>query len=314
MDINIDPEFKNLIHPLQKHEFLQLEENICADGCINPIILWKGYIIDGHNRYEICTKHNIPFKTITMEFTCRDEAITWICKNQLGRRNISEETRRYLIGRQYESEKKVIRINNPLGSNQYKKNEPTLSAHVDYKESPTRHRTAQRIGDENHITHTTVQKYASYSSAVDEIAKKEPALAAKILSGKYKISHENIVELSHLPMAELKKINNRVERNAAPCMQYSKTRSIISGNDTTAKQKLGTTPTIKDMPAYDPDAMVTELTLTIPMWISSIKRMETSTDFKSISNTAKGTLKKTLFDLQEALTNVLTKLTEDKNG
>ena len=93
MEISIDPEFKNLIHPLQKHEFLQLEENICADGCLHPITLWKGYIIDGHNRYEICTKHNIPFQTINMEFTCREEAITWICKNQLGRRNISEETR-----------------------------------------------------------------------------------------------------------------------------------------------------------------------------------------------------------------------------
>ena len=314
MEINIDPEFRNLIHPLQKHEYLQLEENICADGCMNPIVLWKGFIIDGHNRYEICTRHNIPFQTISIDFSCRDEAITWICKNQLGRRNISEETRRYLIGRQYESEKKVIRINNPLGSNQYKKIEQTTSPNVVYKVSPTRHTTAQRIADENHITHATVQKYASFSSAIDEIAKKEPALAAKILSGKYKISHENIIELSHLPVAELKKINSRVERNASPYMQYSKTRSIISGNDNSTKQKLASTPTIKDMPAFDPDATVTELSLTIPMWISSIKRMETSTDFKIISPTAKETLEKTLLDLQEALTNALTLLTEDRNG
>ena len=69
MDINIDPEFKNLIHPLQKKEYLQLEENIRADGCLHPIILWKGYIIDGHNRYEICTKHNIPFQIKEMDFS-----------------------------------------------------------------------------------------------------------------------------------------------------------------------------------------------------------------------------------------------------
>ena len=96
-ELQIDEEFQNLIAPLQRKEFLQLEENILEDGCLNPIITWKGFIIDGHNRYNICTKHDIPFDTIEKEFVCRDAVIAWICKNQLGRRNISEETRKYLI-------------------------------------------------------------------------------------------------------------------------------------------------------------------------------------------------------------------------
>lgn len=103
--LKIAPEFKDLIRPLRRKEYLQLEENILDEGCRDPIIIWNDYIIDGHNRYSICTKYSIPFNTISKDFASREEVIVWICKNQLGRRNITEETRKYLIGRQYESEK-----------------------------------------------------------------------------------------------------------------------------------------------------------------------------------------------------------------
>lgn len=103
--LKIDPEFKDLIRPLRRKEYLQLEENILDEGCRDPIIIWNDYIIDGHNRYSICTKYSIPFNTVSKDFSSREEVIVWICKNQLGRRNITEETRKYLIGRQYESEK-----------------------------------------------------------------------------------------------------------------------------------------------------------------------------------------------------------------
>lgn len=87
----IDKEFRNLIRPLMKQEYLQLEANLLADGCRDPIITWQGIIIDGHNRYEICTRRRIPYKAAEMEFECREAVIAWICSNQLGRRNITEE-------------------------------------------------------------------------------------------------------------------------------------------------------------------------------------------------------------------------------
>ena len=70
---------------------MQLEANILEDGCLNPIITWRGIIIDGHNRYNICKKYNMPYNVLEKEFDSRDDVIAWICKNQLGRRNISEE-------------------------------------------------------------------------------------------------------------------------------------------------------------------------------------------------------------------------------
>ena len=119
--LEIDQEFKNLIRPLRKDEYLQLEVNLTIDGCRDPIITWNNIIIDGHNRYEICNRLRIPYAVREMPFESRDQAIVWICNNQLGRRNISEETRRYLIGKQYELEK-VARKNPPNinGFNQYK--------------------------------------------------------------------------------------------------------------------------------------------------------------------------------------------------
>ena len=117
--LKIEPKFKNLIRPLQRKEYLQLEQNILSDGCRDPIITWNGVIVDGHNRYEICMRHQIPFAVLEMDFSCEAEAIAWICANQLGRRNISEETRKYLIGKQFEAEKLAGAVKNPNGNNQY---------------------------------------------------------------------------------------------------------------------------------------------------------------------------------------------------
>ena len=109
-ELKIDEELKNLISPLYAREFAQLEENILINGCLNPIITWKGIIIDGHNRYNICKRHNIPFHTMELHFEDKNEIIVWMCKNQLGRRNISDETRKYLIGKLYQTEKLYQKI------------------------------------------------------------------------------------------------------------------------------------------------------------------------------------------------------------
>ena len=90
MNLQIDPEFKKLIEPLRNEEYEGLEKNIIANGCLDSIKVWlDNIIIDGHNRYEICQKHDIPFETKQMEFPSRSHAKIWILDNQFGRRNIS---------------------------------------------------------------------------------------------------------------------------------------------------------------------------------------------------------------------------------
>lgn len=91
--ITVDPEFKSNIPPLSDEEFAQLEKNILADGCRDPLVLWGQLLVDGHNRYAICTKHGLPFDTVQKEFADRDDAIEWMINNQLGRRNLNDYQR-----------------------------------------------------------------------------------------------------------------------------------------------------------------------------------------------------------------------------
>jgi transcriptional regulator with XRE-family HTH domain len=93
LELKIIPEFKNLIPGLSSKEFRGLEESLQSEGCRDPIVTWKGIIVDGHNRYQICTALKIPFKTIEREFSDETEAKIWIIKNQFARRNLLPYTR-----------------------------------------------------------------------------------------------------------------------------------------------------------------------------------------------------------------------------
>nr|VFK49195.1 MAG: N6-adenosine-specific RNA methylase IME4 [Candidatus Kentron sp. SD] len=96
-DLKIKQEFKDLIPPLSKEEFEGLEKNILTNGCEESIKLWHGYIVDGHNRYNICTKHNIPFKPEELKKETEQDVLLWIIDHQLDRRNISIYSRGKLI-------------------------------------------------------------------------------------------------------------------------------------------------------------------------------------------------------------------------
>ncbi len=101
--LQIDSEFKNLIPPLSSEEKLQLEANLKEFGCLDPLIVWQGenILLDGHNRYEICTREQIPYKIVEIEIGDREAAICWIANHQLGRRNITPEVASYLRGKRY---------------------------------------------------------------------------------------------------------------------------------------------------------------------------------------------------------------------
>ena len=94
MKLKIEPDFRNLVQPLSTEEFEQLKQNILSEKrCREAILIWKGYIVDGYNRYEICLEHKIPFKVSKMHFESKNDALIWIAENQLGRRNLSDAVR-----------------------------------------------------------------------------------------------------------------------------------------------------------------------------------------------------------------------------
>lgn len=310
--LKIDKVFKNLIRPLQRKEYLQLEAELLQDGCRDPIVVYDGFIVDGHNRYEICTKHQIPFSVQEMAFECKEEAIAWICAKQLCRRNITDETRKFLIGMQYESEKVVNSRKNFLGVNQYSPLSPTIpyeGFEINRDRSKTfGHITAQKIAHDNHISIGSVQKYAMYTRALEVIGKADPSMVPRILSGRYKISHQNVIDLSRMPPDEIRKIGRKIERSQQTFVQYKSTRKEIHEGSADTEPILSAGPTVKDMPQFDPDAEITGLTLTIPSWGSSIERIRTKTDLSIVSATARTKLTDALKNLQKKIDDTLFQL------
>jgi len=98
MELQIKDEFKKFIPPLTVEEFKQLEDNCIAEGIRDAIVTWQGFIIDGHNRYEIAQKHGLKFRVEEKEFEDEKPIKIWMAKNQLGRRNLAD----YVMGELYD--------------------------------------------------------------------------------------------------------------------------------------------------------------------------------------------------------------------
>ena len=91
--LKIDNDFRDLIPPLRLDERAELEASIQQDGCRAPLTVWSGTVIDGHNRYEICTRLSVPFEVVEKEFDSKVDALIWIRRNQLARRNLTDDQR-----------------------------------------------------------------------------------------------------------------------------------------------------------------------------------------------------------------------------
>jgi len=91
----IDSEFRDLLPPLMDEERERLMTDINKNGCRDPLVVWKEWniLIDGHNRYDICTALDLPFEVVEMSFTSRDDVKIWMIRNQLSRRNITDAKR-----------------------------------------------------------------------------------------------------------------------------------------------------------------------------------------------------------------------------
>lgn len=179
--LRIDPEFKSQIPPLTQDERKQLEENILAEGeLLAPILVWNGTIVDGHNRYEILQSHpEIPCSVRDLELETREEVLVWICKHQLGRRNLTPEQKKFLVGKQYDAEK-----HDGFHGNQHTL--PVRSADAQNEHQQTAEKTCERIARENHISASAVRRAALFAAGVDLAEELCPGIRQQVLSGDLK--------------------------------------------------------------------------------------------------------------------------------
>ena len=87
--LKINPALQSVMPPLQNNEMELLTQSLLEEGCREPLVIWNGMLVDGHNRYRICHEYDIPFAVVEMEFSDLGAAITWSIRNQIARRNLT---------------------------------------------------------------------------------------------------------------------------------------------------------------------------------------------------------------------------------
>ncbi len=94
MNITINEELRSFVDPLTASEYAALERSLLSEGCRDALVLWGDVLIDGHNRYALCTKHGIDFKTVqNSTFTSIEDVMLWMIDNHLARRSVSDYQR-----------------------------------------------------------------------------------------------------------------------------------------------------------------------------------------------------------------------------
>ena len=89
--IVVNAELKAYIDPLTTDEHDALERSLLAEGCRDALVLWGDVLVDGHNRYAICQKHGLPFRTVQSSlFNSLEDVHLWMIDQHLGRRSVSD--------------------------------------------------------------------------------------------------------------------------------------------------------------------------------------------------------------------------------
>ena len=223
INLKIDPEFQSQIPPLTDDEFKQLEENILKEGkLLSPLIVWGNTLVDGHNRYEIVQEHpEISFSTMPLPFESREEVLTWICKNQLGRRNLTPEQKKFLIGKQYSVEHRKPGGN---GNNQHtaaaKKTAPEELCQIDTIPPTSAEASIRKqIAERNNVSESYVARSEKFMRGVQIMDQMIPGMQEKILSGQTKIRDADLHRLAKADYIDRQKIVDEIlypERKVEP--------------------------------------------------------------------------------------------------
>lgn len=217
--LKIDPEFKNLIPPLSPEEKLQLEANLKAFGCLDPLIVWQhqNILLDGHNRYEICVREQIPYKVLEIEIANREAAICWIANHQLGLGNITPEVASYLRGKRYlhlrGNREDNLRQNSPNGKN-------CLSVESDLKQDLSNGKSclsvnvAKNLAAEYKVGERTIRNDAQFTRALDTLAQAlGNEIKHSILARNSGLTKKDILSLAKVAREEGKELAQKLLSN-----------------------------------------------------------------------------------------------------
>ena len=210
-EIIIDEEFKALMPALDVETCAALERNLIENGCMYPLVLWNGILIDGHNRYELCTKNNIPYKTINKDFPSRDAALIWIIANQIARRNLTPLQLSNFRGLHYRAVKRIFA--NKQGKNQYSEDVGHNDPH------PT---TAKQLAGQYNVSQKTIKRDAGVSAALEAIGEVSLLAKEKVMSGGVPLNKKELRDLSRKSKDEIEALAKQIEEGSYDKGTYKK--------------------------------------------------------------------------------------------
>ena len=185
---------------------------------------------------------------------------------------MSEEMRRYVIGKRYEVER--------IADAQIRFTEPTRASKFG--------RMRERLAEEYSITPGVIFHYWMYARAIDVIAKAAPEFHELIMSGELKVTQGKVIELGKSSPERIRLYGAELMQNPAAYWGFVNAKGELihktPNSVMLAQMQLGA---IKEMPKHDPDAEIMSLALTIPSWAGSMNRVYNTTKFDELSDDAK---------------------------
>ena len=207
-DIVIDEKFKSLLPALDSVTLESLEANLLENGCRDSLVLWGDILIDGHNRYAICIKHDIPFNTVNKDFDSREDAMIWIITTQVSRRNLNATQLCRFRGLHYEAEKKR------WGGNSRNSDESSRGQNVLLKNGVNDtavNSTAKKIAQLYKINEKTVRRDEKIAKGIERVSEISPEAERIISSEEIKIDKKVLAALLSLTEEEIEDFASAVE-------------------------------------------------------------------------------------------------------
>jgi hypothetical protein len=147
----LDDEFAHFL-PRNPDDVAALEEQILAEGCQDPLIVWEGHgiLVDGYTRYAPLMLLGRPFEIVEKEFADREAVKTWLWNLHRGRRNMNRETKSYHRGREY------LALKKPHGG--------------DRRSGRSSGKTCQMLAERYHSNAKTIRNDAHFTADLDKLA------------------------------------------------------------------------------------------------------------------------------------------------
>jgi predicted RNA methylase len=190
MELIILPKIQHRLMPLQPEELAELERSVLDEGIRDPLVVWRKdgqlVLVDGHHRYELAKKHGLSFQIVEREFSDLNEVLVWIDRNQLGRRNLTDEQRAVVMGRLY----KTVKQNPILNLKQFQKDNGDRGENFSPRSGP--HATAEAIAVQIGVSYRTVQNAAKFADAVEALQEVSPQAAERVLRGEVRDALTNL--------------------------------------------------------------------------------------------------------------------------